>query len=664
MKKRMIMHVLLSSLLFLQPIVPVFTEEISADSSTSVTTEVADTPAEIEVNNTAVSKISKITAKVTVENWQKTVNGDTTTLTNYIGGENNVVIPVSGDLGSPNVKITKKALQSAAVSANNSGGTLTTSTNDTSGRGLISDNSTDDNPNDKMVDYSNTFANLSKIKQIILPTLKINAAAGADGADGAGADGADGAGADGADGTDGTGGDGTSGENINLNSMFKNCSNLTDVDLSSLIGKGGNGGNGGNGTGGNGGNGGDGHGSYGGKGGNGGQGIGGEGGHGGNFEAKDFFSGCTRLINISLKLFSGQGGEGGHGGIGQGGNGGNGGQGTGIFNDSNKGEQGGNGGQGIGGNGRSGGYGYGGNGGQGSHGGNGVFGGSGGNGGNGGQGNGGSGGEGNGGNGTGGQGGIGGNGGYGSGGNGGQGGIGGSGGNGTGGYGKSGGYGYGGSGGKGGSGNWDARGGNGGTGGNGNGGNGYEQGNGGNGGEGGEGGKAGIFSNDGKGDRGAQGSHSNGSIVSSDPVFFHDGTSIKTNMYSPIAIRQIVRTVMANETYGQNEMQNNILLRNSNTGEQLTDFQNLSITAKDQANQSVELSNLTKKAGTYTITYSYNGVSVTETVTVGAWALNFKGYSDFLFAQLTDNENHTATLHEYTDGKQIHSFFLEKYASI
>ena len=89
--------------------------------------------------------------------WTTTVNGDTQVITDYTGDQKNVVIPLSGDLGWPNVKITKKVLRKAASSANNPSGALTTSHHDTSGKGLISDNSGDKDPSDTLVDYSETF---------------------------------------------------------------------------------------------------------------------------------------------------------------------------------------------------------------------------------------------------------------------------------------------------------------------------------------------------------------------------------------------------------------------------------------------------------------------------------------------------------------------------
>ncbi|ENZ5543391.1 hypothetical protein ACGWJW_002786, partial [Enterococcus hirae] len=148
MKKRILVNGLISSVLLFQPIIPIFAHDTMANSDVI---------------------ISNVAAKVALGNWQKTVNGDTTILTNYIGSEKDVVIPASGDLGTTHVKITKTALRSAATSANNQSGTLTTSTNDTAGTGLVADNSTDDNPNDITVDFSNTFKGLQKIKKILLP---------------------------------------------------------------------------------------------------------------------------------------------------------------------------------------------------------------------------------------------------------------------------------------------------------------------------------------------------------------------------------------------------------------------------------------------------------------------------------------------------------------
>ncbi|ENZ7231864.1 BspA family leucine-rich repeat surface protein [Enterococcus faecium] len=355
MKKRILVNGLISSVLLFQPIIPIFAHDTMANSDVI---------------------ISNVAAKVALGNWQKTVNGDTTILTNYIGSEKDVVIPASGDLGTTHVKITKTALRSAATSANNQSGTLTTSTNDTAGTGLVADNSTDDNPNDTTVDFSNTFKGLQKIKKILLPTLKIEAADGAKGDDG---------------------------ESINLNSMFEGCFSLIEVNLSSFVG------------------------------------VGGNGGRGGDFRSEYLFKGCTQLIEIFLGSFKGKGGIGGNGGVGNG---------------------------------------------------------------------------------------------------------------------------------------------------------------------------AEVAGHDGGG-------------------YMMTGTSFKQKMYCPLAIKQVARTVNVNETYGQNEMQQNAVLRDSNTGDELTNIQGLSITAIDQSGENVPLNELTKQNGTYTVTYSYQGERVDETVVVegGDWKWHKSGWN-------------------------------------
>ncbi|EGO9490482.1 bacterial Ig-like domain-containing protein [Enterococcus faecalis] len=234
---------------------------------------------------------------VAINEWETTVNGDTTVLTNYIGQAKDVVIPLSGDLGTTNVKITKTALRAAATSADNQGGTLANSANDTAGTSLVADNSTDDNPSDTTVDYSGTFKDLTKITKIDLSQLKIEAHDGAKGQNVMGANGAT-----------ARGEDGQAGESIDVSSMFENCTALKEVDLSSFVGWSGNGGDGGDGTGGN-------------------------GGYAGNFNAQNMFENTPTLIGIQLSSFVGQNGYGGNGGKGHGyggdGYGGNGGKGYG-----------------------------------------------------------------------------------------------------------------------------------------------------------------------------------------------------------------------------------------------------------------------------------------------------------------------------------------------
>lgn len=227
----------------------------------------------------------------------KIVTGETTILTNYIGQGKNVVIPLSGDLGTTNVKITKTALRAAAMSANTHGGTLVNSGNDTVGTGLISDNSTDDNPNDTIVNYSETFKDLNKITKINLSQLKINAQNGENGQDVKGENGT----SSDLNGKDRRGTDGKPGESIDVSSMFENCTSLKEVDLSSFVGQGGNG--------------------YGGTGVNGGSGYGGTGGNAGNFTSKNMFENTLQLSNIQLMNFIGHSGNGGKGGTGTGGNG-------------------------------------------------------------------------------------------------------------------------------------------------------------------------------------------------------------------------------------------------------------------------------------------------------------------------------------------------------
>ncbi|WP_261998679.1 bacterial Ig-like domain-containing protein [Enterococcus faecalis] len=221
---------------------------------------------------------------VAINEWETTVNGDTTVLTNYIGQAKDVVIPLSGDLGTTNVKITKTALRAAATSADNQGGTLANSANDTAGTGLVADNSTDNNPSDTTVDYSGTFKDLTKITKIDLPQLKIEAH-----------DGANGKSVTGADNADARGEDGQAGESIDVSSMFENCTALKEVDLSSFVGQSGQGGNGGTGNGGN-------------------------GGYAGNFNARNMFENTPTLIGIQLSSFVGEKGRGGNGGNGNGGN--------------------------------------------------------------------------------------------------------------------------------------------------------------------------------------------------------------------------------------------------------------------------------------------------------------------------------------------------------
>lgn len=586
---------------------------------------------------------------VAINEWETTVNGDTTVLTNYIGQAKDVVIPLSGDLGTTNVKITKAALRAAATSADNQGGTLANSANDTAGTGLVADNSTDDNPSDTTVDYSGTFKDLTKITKIDLSQLKIEAHNGAKGQNVKGAVGVPGG--------DAKGEDGQAGESIDVSSMFENCTALKEVDLSSFVGQGGNGGEGGNGTGG-----------EGGQGGKGGQGYGGAGGYAGNFNAQNMFEDTPTLVNIQLMKFIGVNGQGGQGGNGQGGKGGDNYNATGIdtiggnnlIGGNGQGGQGGQGGEGYGGYGYHGGKGHGGDGG---HGGNGTGGlanrgnggkGQGGDGGIGGDGQGGTGYGGDGGDGKGGFGGIGGEG---HGGNGqGNHGKGGFGGYGQGGHGGQGGYGQGGTSygrdGKGG----DGKGGDGGFGGEGYGGHGDVQGglgyggiggDGGNGiggyggdggtGKGGDGGIGGIgYGGNGIDDYDRDGSYgSQGASILGGDYFdwlpeditgedlrlyqAYTGTTDKTNMFFPIAVNELALTKKVG--FAPDELKENVgALRttDSGKGENIRDSElgNVSLSAKDETGNAVDLANVSNKAGEYTLTYTYNGKSIDTQLTV------------------------------------------------
>lgn len=208
----------ISSILFFCPIIFVNSQEIDTDTCVS---------------------------KVNLNNWQFLVKGDTTILMDYIGSEKDIVIPASGDLGTIYVKITKKALRSAATSADKFNGTLSTSMNDVAESGIVADNSIDDEPNDTIVDYSGTFKNLKKIKAILLPTLKIKALNGAKGEDNYGIDGMYSTNEEEKKGKDGRGTDGKQGESLDVSSMFENCYSLRRVNLDSFQGKAGNGGKGG-----------------------------------------------------------------------------------------------------------------------------------------------------------------------------------------------------------------------------------------------------------------------------------------------------------------------------------------------------------------------------------------------------------------------------------
>lgn len=505
-----------------------------------------------------------------VSAWTTTVNGDTTILTGYTGQDKDVVIPLSGDIGTTNVKITKQALRQAATEADRQGGTLSTSINDSSGTGLVADNSTDDTPSDTIVDYSGTFKDLTKITKIDLSQLKIEAHDGANGQDVKGADGivVSGMGKDGI-GEDGRGTDGQVGESIDVSSMFVNCIALKEVDLSSFVGQGGNGGNGGNGEGGK---------SADFVHGEGGNGYGGNGGFAGNFNAKNMFENTPQLVEIQLVNFVGQSGNGGNGGNGRGGNG-----------DDHMGTIGGN---GYGGIGYNGGNGRGGDGGHTTM--HCAIGGVGG--------------EGRGGRG------YGGNGGEGRGGNGGNSfdNIAGAGGKGYGGHSYSyvgrGGDGYGGAGG-------------------------YPEqpncarGSGGNG----VGGQSGVVGGNGYGGDGKPVGTSEAGKVN--PVILpenlvegnlraykaYTGTTDKTNMFFPIAVNELALTKEVG--FAPDELKENVsALRatDSGKGENIRDSElgNVFLSAKDAAGNAVDLADVSNKVGEYTLTYTYNGKSIDTHLTV------------------------------------------------
>ncbi|ENZ5543079.1 bacterial Ig-like domain-containing protein, partial [Enterococcus hirae] len=493
-----------------------------------------------------------------VSAWTTTVNGDTTILTGYTGQDKDVVIPLSGDVGTTNVKITKQALRQAATEADSQGGTLSTSTNDLSGTGLVADNSTDDNPSDTIVDYSGTFKDLTNITKIDLSPLKIEAHDGADGQD-----------VKGQNGQDAKGQDGQAGESINVSSMFENCTALKEIDLSSFVGQGGSGGNGGSGTGGSG---------------IGCSGKGGNGGYAGNFNSQNMYEHTPQLVEIQMGSFVGKNGRGGDGGDGHGGNGGRGGDGQGGNSGNGNGGDGGTGGTGLGGTGGAGKKAPGGQGGKG-HGGDG-----------------GNGGNGHGGNSYGGN----------------------TGGNGYGGDGGQGQMGQGGSGGKNNGHNGIGQGGNGGQGGHGLHGNNNGTGQGGSGGYGGSG-NSGYT-----GSQGAAGTSSRGVIdphllpenLTGDDLRLYQaytGTTDKTNMFFPIAVNELALTKKVG--FALDELKENIAaLRatDSGKGENIRDSElgNVSLSAKDETGNAIDLADVSKKAGKYTLTYTYNEKSIDTQLTV------------------------------------------------
>ncbi|EMF0116114.1 hypothetical protein OUS11_002762, partial [Enterococcus hirae] len=77
-------------------------------------------------------------------------------------------------------------------------------------------------------------------------------------------------------------------------------------------------------------------------------------------------------------------------------------------------------------------------------------------------------------------------------------------------------------------------------------------------------------------------------------------------------------TKVLGNVYGENELRANIKKLTNIAGNDVLaqDRGKVTITAKDQANQPVALDDLTKKAGNYTITYSYSGKTVVEKLTV------------------------------------------------
>ncbi|WP_165007357.1 MULTISPECIES: bacterial Ig-like domain-containing protein [unclassified Enterococcus] len=499
-----------------------------------------------------------------VSAWTTTVNGDTTILTGYTGKDKDVVIPLSGDVGTTNVKITKQALRQAATEADSQGGTLSTSINDSSGTGLVADNSTDDTPSDTIVDYSGTFKDLTKITKIDLSPLKIEAHDGANGQDVKGADGT----TNGGKGEDVKGGDGQAGENIDVSSMFENCTSLKEVNLNSFVGQGGKGGKGGKGTGGNG---------YDDSTGSGGDGYGGKGGYAGNFNSQNMYEHTPQLVEIQMGSFVGQCGKGGKGGNGYGGRdcgnrggngygnrGGNGYGGLGYIGGDGRGADGGNtdislnvGGQGGGGRG---GRGYGGRGGDG---------------------------------------------------------YGGNGGNSLDNMAGFGGQGYGGH-------SYGDRGGNGYGG---NGGTALNAGDG-QGGDG-TGGQSGIVGGDGYGgkpDGASNAGKVNFAILPENLIGenlrlyqAYTGTTNKTNMFFPIAVSELALTKKVG--FAPDELKENVgALRttDSGKGENIRDSElgNVSLSAKDETGNAVDLADVSNQAGEYTLTYTYGGKSVDTHLTV------------------------------------------------
>ncbi|EPM7560437.1 bacterial Ig-like domain-containing protein, partial [Enterococcus faecium] len=88
--------------------------------------------------------------------------------------------------------------------------------------------------------------------------------------------------------------------------------------------------------------------------------------------------------------------------------------------------------------------------------------------------------------------------------------------------------------------------------------------------------------------------------------------------HSAITLKNSITKKYIGDLYGEAELRENIAsLKNKEGEDSLTsDRSKVTITAIDQDGKSVALNDLTKKIGTYTITYSYNGVKATESLIV------------------------------------------------
>ncbi|EPM7560445.1 BspA family leucine-rich repeat surface protein, partial [Enterococcus faecium] len=108
--------------------------------------------------------------------------------------------------------------------------------------------------------------------------------------------------------------------------------------------------------------------------------------------------------------------------------------------------------------------------------------------------------------------------------------------------------------------------------------------------------------------------------------------------HSAITLKNSTTKKHIGDLYGEAELRENIAsLKNKEGEDSLTsDRSKVTITAIDQDGKSVALNDLTKKIGTYTITYSYNGVKATESLTV-----EFVGWQ-------YDVSDHTIILRKYT----------------